>query len=108
MAPDQPPHGSVRCSRGLARHACWSTCSHRRSLAGPGPCHSGEVAWQASRLADIERWRRLCIDRSLCMTAPVLSTKLDREAPDAKARFAHNEALADELDRKSTRLNSSH
>ena len=31
------------------------------------------------------------------MTAPVLTTKLDREAPDAKARFAHNKALAQEL-----------
>ena len=27
------------------------------------------------------------------MTAPVLTTKLDREAPDAKARFDHNQAL---------------
>ena len=31
------------------------------------------------------------------MTAPVLTTKLDREAPDAKARFDHNKALADDL-----------
>ena len=31
------------------------------------------------------------------MTAPTLTTKLDREAPDAKARFAHNKGLADEL-----------
>ena len=31
------------------------------------------------------------------MTAPVLTTKLDREAPDAKARFEHNKALASEL-----------
>ncbi|TWJ08897.1 carboxyl transferase domain-containing protein [Altererythrobacter ishigakiensis] len=31
------------------------------------------------------------------MTAPVLTSKLDREAPDAKARFDHNKALADDL-----------
>ncbi|APE27254.1 carboxyl transferase domain-containing protein [Aurantiacibacter gangjinensis] len=31
------------------------------------------------------------------MTAPVLTTSLDRESPDAKARFAHNQALAEEL-----------
>lgn len=31
------------------------------------------------------------------MTAPVLTSKLDRESPEAKARFAHNKALADEL-----------
>lgn len=31
------------------------------------------------------------------MTAPVLTSKLDREAPDAKALFAHNKALAAEL-----------
>ncbi|WP_340588467.1 carboxyl transferase domain-containing protein [Erythrobacter alti] len=31
------------------------------------------------------------------MTAPVLTSTLDREAPEAKARFAHNKALADEL-----------
>ncbi|ANU06973.1 carboxyl transferase domain-containing protein [Paraurantiacibacter namhicola] len=31
------------------------------------------------------------------MTAPVLTSKLDREAPDAKARFAHNRKLAEEL-----------
>ncbi|TNE46736.1 MAG: methylcrotonoyl-CoA carboxylase, partial [Sphingomonadales bacterium] len=31
------------------------------------------------------------------MTAPVLTSKLDREAPDAKARFAHNKGLAEEL-----------
>jgi 3-methylcrotonyl-CoA carboxylase beta subunit len=31
------------------------------------------------------------------MTAPVLTTKLDREAPDAKARFEHNKALAQAL-----------
>ena len=31
------------------------------------------------------------------MTAPTLTTKLDRESAEAKARFAHNEALADEL-----------
>ncbi len=31
------------------------------------------------------------------MTAPVLTSTLDREAPDAKARFAHNQALAAEL-----------
>ncbi|MEM1195588.1 MAG: carboxyl transferase domain-containing protein [Pseudomonadota bacterium] len=31
------------------------------------------------------------------MTAPILTTKLDREAPDAKARFAHNHALATDL-----------
>jgi 3-methylcrotonyl-CoA carboxylase beta subunit len=31
------------------------------------------------------------------MTAPTLTTKLDRESPDAKARFAFNKALADEL-----------
>jgi 3-methylcrotonyl-CoA carboxylase beta subunit len=31
------------------------------------------------------------------MTAPVLSSKLDRESPEAKARFAHNKGLADDL-----------
>ena len=31
------------------------------------------------------------------MTAPVLSSKLDRESTEAKARFAHNSALAEEL-----------
>ncbi|MBH5321160.1 carboxyl transferase domain-containing protein [Aurantiacibacter sediminis] len=31
------------------------------------------------------------------MTAPILTTTLDREAPDAKARFDHNKALAEEL-----------
>lgn len=31
------------------------------------------------------------------MTAPTLTSKLDRESPEAKARFAHNKALADEL-----------
>ena len=31
------------------------------------------------------------------MTAPVLTSKLDREAPDAKARFEHNKTLAGEL-----------
>ena len=31
------------------------------------------------------------------MTAPVLTSKLDREAADAKARFEHNKSLADEL-----------
>ncbi|MEM6585965.1 MAG: carboxyl transferase domain-containing protein, partial [Pseudomonadota bacterium] len=31
------------------------------------------------------------------MTAPALTTKLDREAPDAKARFEHNKALASDL-----------
>ncbi|MEO0689171.1 MAG: carboxyl transferase domain-containing protein [Pseudomonadota bacterium] len=31
------------------------------------------------------------------MTAPVLTTKLDREAPDVKARFAHNSGLASAL-----------
>ena len=31
------------------------------------------------------------------MTAPVLTSKLDRESPEAKARFAHNHALATEL-----------
>ncbi len=31
------------------------------------------------------------------MTAPTLTTKLDREAPDAKARFDHNRALAQDL-----------
>jgi len=31
------------------------------------------------------------------MTAPVLTSTLDREAPDAKARFAHNRSLAAEL-----------
>jgi len=31
------------------------------------------------------------------MTAPTLTTKLDREAPDAKARFDHNKALAQQL-----------
>ena len=31
------------------------------------------------------------------MTAPVLASTLDREAPDARARFEHNRALAEEL-----------
>ena len=31
------------------------------------------------------------------MTAPVLTSSLDREAPDAKTRFAHNKGLADDL-----------
>ncbi|MEL7199687.1 MAG: carboxyl transferase domain-containing protein [Pseudomonadota bacterium] len=31
------------------------------------------------------------------MTAPVLTTKLDREAPETKARAAHNKALASDL-----------
>ena len=31
------------------------------------------------------------------MTAPTLTTQLDRETPDAKARFAHNQGLAEEL-----------
>ena len=31
------------------------------------------------------------------MTAPTLTTKLDRESPEAKARFDHNKALADDL-----------
>ncbi|HEY8605222.1 carboxyl transferase domain-containing protein [Tsuneonella suprasediminis] len=31
------------------------------------------------------------------MTAPILPTRLDRESPEAKARFAHNRALADDL-----------
>jgi 3-methylcrotonyl-CoA carboxylase beta subunit len=31
------------------------------------------------------------------MTAPTLTTKLDRESPEAKARFAHNHALAQQL-----------
>lgn len=31
------------------------------------------------------------------MTATTLTTKLDREAPDAKARFDHNKALAEQL-----------
>jgi len=31
------------------------------------------------------------------MTAPTLTTKLDRESAEAKARFAHNSALAEEL-----------
>ncbi len=31
------------------------------------------------------------------MTAPVLTSTLDRESPEAKARFAHNRGLADEL-----------
>jgi len=31
------------------------------------------------------------------MTAPTLTTKLDREAPDARARFEHNKALAGDL-----------
>ena len=34
------------------------------------------------------------------MTAPTLTTKLDREAPDAKARFDHNRALAEDLREK--------
>jgi 3-methylcrotonyl-CoA carboxylase beta subunit len=31
------------------------------------------------------------------MTAPTLTTKLDRESPEAKARFAHNRGLAQQL-----------
>ncbi len=31
------------------------------------------------------------------MTAPQLTSKLDRESPEAKARFAHNKALAEDL-----------
>ena len=31
------------------------------------------------------------------MTAPTLTSKLDREAPEAKARFAHNQTLATDL-----------
>ena len=31
------------------------------------------------------------------MSAPVLTSSLDREAPDAKARFAHNRQLAEDL-----------
>ncbi|MEL7685049.1 carboxyl transferase domain-containing protein [Citromicrobium bathyomarinum] len=31
------------------------------------------------------------------MTAPTLTSMLDRDAPDAKARFEHNKALAEEL-----------
>ena len=31
------------------------------------------------------------------MTAPTLATKLDRESPEAKNRYAHNRALAEEL-----------
>ncbi len=31
------------------------------------------------------------------MTAPVLTSKLDRESTEAKARFAHNRSLADDL-----------
>ena len=31
------------------------------------------------------------------MTAPVLTSKLDRESPEAKTRFDHNKALAAEL-----------
>ncbi|WP_427964262.1 carboxyl transferase domain-containing protein [Altererythrobacter sp.] len=31
------------------------------------------------------------------MSAPVLTSTLDRESPEAKARFAHNKALAEEL-----------
>ncbi|MEL7729711.1 carboxyl transferase domain-containing protein [Citromicrobium bathyomarinum] len=34
------------------------------------------------------------------MTAPVLTSTLDRDAPDAKARFDHNKALAQELREK--------
>ena len=34
------------------------------------------------------------------MTAPTLTSMLDREAPDAKARFDHNKALATELREK--------
>ncbi|MAO02982.1 MAG: methylcrotonoyl-CoA carboxylase, partial [Citromicrobium sp.] len=34
------------------------------------------------------------------MTAPTLTSMLDREAPDAKARFDHNKALANELREK--------
>ena len=34
------------------------------------------------------------------MTAPTLTTKLDREAPDAKARFDHNRSLAEDLREK--------
>ena len=31
------------------------------------------------------------------MSAPTLTSKLDRESPEAKARFAHNKALAEDL-----------
>ena len=31
------------------------------------------------------------------MSAPALTSKLDRESAEAKARFAHNKALADDL-----------
>ena len=31
------------------------------------------------------------------MTAPTLTSKLDRESPESKARFAHNKGLAEEL-----------
>lgn len=31
------------------------------------------------------------------MTAPTLTTKLDRSSPEARARFDHNKALADDL-----------
>ncbi len=34
------------------------------------------------------------------MTAPTLTSTLDRESPEAKARFAHNKALANELREK--------
>ena len=34
------------------------------------------------------------------MTAPVMTSMLDRDAPDAKARFDHNKALAQELREK--------
>tara|TARA_R110002072_G_scaffold294144_2_gene464026 strand:+ start:3545 stop:5191 length:1647 start_codon:yes stop_codon:yes gene_type:complete len=34
------------------------------------------------------------------MTAPTLTSTLDRDAPEAKARFAHNKALADDLREK--------
>ena len=34
------------------------------------------------------------------MTAPTLTSMLDREAPDAKARFDHNKALAQQLREK--------
>src|SRR3546814_17680750 len=81
----------------MAGHAWWCADSNRIGLATAGPCDSGPLPRNSSRLANIICRGRLCTDRSVCMTAPTLTTKLDRESPEAKARFAHNKALADEL-----------
>src|SRR3546814_17475110 len=81
----------------MAGHAWWCADSNRIGLATAGPCDSGPLPRNSSRLANINCRGRLCTDRSVCMTAPTLTTTLDRESPEATARFAHNKALADEL-----------